>query len=318
MDVGTILVIVILLVAVATVFAGVKTVPQASEWTVERFGRYTRTLQPGLNFITPFVERIGAKVRMSESLLEIPPQQAITKDNASVTVDGVVFYQVMDAARASYEVTNLSASIANLTLTNIRTVVGSMDLDEVLSKRDDINRRLLATIDDATTPWGVKVTRVEIKEISPPQALVNSMARQMQAERDRRASILEAEGFKQSEILRAEGQKQATILAAEARLEAARRDAEAREVEARAEAEATRMVSEAIAKGNNQAIQYFVAQKYVEALGSFAQSKNQKLVLLPADHAGIMGSVVGIAEMFKAASENPPRDARGSVPRSGD
>lgn len=317
MDTASIFVVVLLFIAVVTVAAGVKTVPQASEWTVERFGRYIRTLSPGLNFIIPFVDRIGAKIRMFESLLEIQPQQAITKDNALVTVDGVVFFQVIDASRAAYEVANLQAAIANLTLTNIRTVIGAMDLDEALSKRDDINRRLLATIDEATGPWGLKVTRVEIKEITPPESMITSMARQMQAERDRRAAILEAEGFKQAAILKAEGEKQAAILSADARLEAAKRDAEAREVAAHAEAEATRMVSEAISKGNMQAVNYFVAQKYIDALGRMASANNQKLVVVPMDHSGIMGTVASVAELVKDTLTSKTGGAmpQGSVPR---
>jgi regulator of protease activity HflC (stomatin/prohibitin superfamily) len=293
--------------AIVLVVAGVKTVPQSYEWTVERFGRYTRTLRPGLNLIVPLVDRIGRKIPMAESFLEIPQQQAITKDNAQLTVDGVVFYQVLDAPRAAYEIRNLDGGITNLALTNIRTVVGSMDLDEVLSKRDDINLRLLRTIDEATHPWGIKVTRVEIKELSPPADLVESMGRQMKAEREKRASILSAEGFKQGEILKAEGEKQAQILAAEARLEAARRDAEARERQAEAEANATRMVSSAIAAGEVQALNYFVAQRYLQAFEKIAQSPSQKLVIVPAEMTGIVSALAGIGELARAAAGEPKR-----------
>jgi regulator of protease activity HflC (stomatin/prohibitin superfamily) len=308
-------VIALVVLAALFVFAGVKTVPQSYEWTVERFGRYTHTLRPGLNLIIPFVDKIGRKVPMAESLLEIPSQPAITKDNAQVTVDGVVFFQVLDAARAAYEVTDLGSGVSNLALTNIRTVVGSMDLDEVLSKRDEINLKLLRTIDEATSPWGIKVTRVEIKELAPPADLIESMGRQMKAERDRRAAILTAEGFKQGEILKAEGEKQAQILAAEARLEAARRDAEARERQAEAEATATRLVSDAIAKGEVQAINYFVAQRYLQAFEKLAQSPSQKLVIVPAEMSGIVGSLAGIAELARAAL--PGGGASPAAPKTG-
>jgi regulator of protease activity HflC (stomatin/prohibitin superfamily) len=297
--------------AAVLVISGVKTVPQGFEWTVERFGKYVTTLRPGLNLIIPIVDRVGHKIPMSERLLEIPQQQAITKDNAQVTVDGVVFYQVLDAPRAAYEVQTLGGAITNLTLTNIRTVVGSMDLDEVLSKRDEINLKLLRTIDEATGPWGIKVTRVEIKELAPPADLVESMARQMKAEREKRAAILSAEGFKQGEILKAEGEKQAQILAAEARLEAAKRDAEARERQAKAEAEATRLVSDAIASGQIQAINYFVAQRYLQALEKFATSPNQKLLVLPTETTGILGALAGMVELAggggKSGGDGPPR-----------
>jgi regulator of protease activity HflC (stomatin/prohibitin superfamily) len=283
--------------AAILVIAGVKAVPQSYEWTVERFGKYIRTLRPGLNLIIPLVDRVGRKIPMAESLLEIPSQQAITKDNAQVTADGVVFYQVLDAPRAAYEVANLARAIINLSLTNIRTVVGGMDLDEVLSKRDEINLKLLRTIDEATAPWGIKVTRVEIKELAPPADLVESMARQMKAEREKRAAILSAEGFKQGEILKAEGEKQAQILAAEARLEAAKRDAEARERQAAAEAQATRLVSEAIASGHIQALNYFVAQRYLQAFEKFSASPNQKLLVLPAEMSGILSALAGIVEL---------------------
>ena len=287
--------------AIILVFLGVKSVPQGMEYTVERFGRYTETLTPGLNFIVPVMDRVGRKMNMMETVLEVPSQEIITKDNAMVKVDGVVFFQVLDAAKAAYEVNNLEFAILNLTMTNVRTVMGSMDLDELLSKRDEINARLLTVVDEATTPWGVKVTRIEIKDISPPKDLVDSMARQMKAERDKRASILTAEGERQAEILRAEGEKQAAILEAEGRKESAFRDAEARERLAQAEARATLMVSEAIGKGNVQAINYFVAQKYVEAVAKLAAAPNQKVLLMPLDTSGLVGTLAGVAELAQQA-----------------
>lgn len=292
-------VLAVLAFAIVVVFMGVKSVPQGTEFTVERFGRYTRTLTPGLNLIVPFVDRIGAKMNMMESVLEIPSQEVITRDNAMVTVDGVVFFQVIDAARAAYEVSQLRNAMINLTMTNIRTVMGSMDLDELLSKRDEINHRLLSIVDDATTPWGVKVTRIEIKDIAPPRDLVDAMARQMKAERDKRAAVLEAEGLRQAEILRAEGEKQATILAADGRREAAVRDAEARERLAEAEAKATQLVSDAIARGNVQALNYFIAQKYTEAVRELATAQNQRVILFPVEATGLIGSLGGIAELAK-------------------
>jgi regulator of protease activity HflC (stomatin/prohibitin superfamily) len=282
-------------------FLGVKSVPQGMEYTVERFGRYTETLTPGLNFIVPVIDRIGRKINMMETVLDVPSQEIITKDNAIVRVDGVVFYQVLDAAKAAYEVNNLEFAILNLTMTNLRTVMGSMDLDELLSKRDEINARLLVVVDEATTPWGVKVIRIEIKDIAPPKDLVDSMARQMKAERDKRASILTAEGERQAAILEAEGQKQAAILEAEGRKESAFRDAEARERLAQAEARATLMLSEAIGKGNVQAINYFVAQKYVEAVGKLAAAPNQKVLLMPLDTSGLVGTLAGVAELAQEA-----------------
>lgn len=278
---------------------GVKTVPQGFEFTVERFGRYTKSLSPGLHLIVPMIDRIGARMNMKEIVLDVPTQEIISRDNAMVAVDGVVFYQILDAPKAAYEVHQLELSILNLTMTNIRTVMGSMDLDELLSKRDDINARLLTVVDDATTPWGVKVTRIEIKDIRPPLDLVEAMARQMKAERDKRAQILDAEGDRQAAILRAEGEKQAAILEAEGRREAAFRDAEAREREAEAEARATTVVSQSIAGGNVQAVNYFVAQQYVEALGRFAASPNEKLLILPVEATGVIGALSGIMEIAK-------------------
>jgi len=303
MEVGgfSVFVLVLVVLAILLIFAGVKSVPQGSEWTVERFGRYTRTLRPGLNLIMPIIDRVGAKMSMMETVLDVPTQEIITKDNAMVSVDGVVFYQVLDAAKAAYEVRQLQIAILNLTMTNIRTVMGSMDLDELLSQRDKINLQLLHVVDEATHPWGLKVTRIEIKDIAPPRDLVESMGRQMKAERDKRAAILEAEGLKQSQVLRAEGEKQAAILQAEGRREAAYRDAEARERSAEAEAKATTAVSEAIAKGDVQSLNYFIAQRYVDAISRFADSPNQKLVLMPLEASGVIGAIGGIAELAKQA-----------------
>ncbi|WP_225889733.1 SPFH domain-containing protein [Indioceanicola profundi] len=294
-------VVAIAVFAVVLLLLGVKTVPQGREYTVERFGRYTHTLRPGLHFIVPVVDRIGARLNMMETVLDVPSQEVITKDNAMVTVDGVVFFQVLDAARAAYEVNQLQLAILNLTMTNVRTVMGSMDLDELLSQRDKINTQLLHVVDDATQPWGVKVTRIEIRDIQPPRDLVDSMARQMKAERDRRAVILEAEGLRQAAILKAEGEKRAAILEAEGRREASFRDAEAREREAEAEAAATRMVSDAIAGGNVQAINYFVAQRYVETMAEFAKSPNQKILFMPMESSSIIGALGGIAEIARDA-----------------
>lgn len=287
----------------------VQSVPQGYNYTVERFGKYIRTLPSGFDFIVPFIDVIGRRVNMMEQVLDVPRQEVITRDNAVVAVDGVVFYQVLDATRASYEVSNLELATINLTMTNIRTVLGSMDLDESLSKRDEINARLLRVVDEATHPWGVKVNRIEIKDIAPPKDLVAAMARQMKAEREKRANILDAEGFRAAEILKAEGEKQAAILEAEGRREAAFRDAEARERLAEAEAKATAMLSQAIARGNIQAINYFIADKYVQALKEMAASPNQKTLLLPIEATGVLGSLAGIAELAKAAG-----DARNTPP----
>jgi regulator of protease activity HflC (stomatin/prohibitin superfamily) len=294
-------VIALLVLAVVVVVLGVKSVPQGMEYTVERFGRYTNTMRPGLNLIVPVIDQVGRKLNMMEQVLDVPSQEVITRDNAMVQADGVVFFQILDAAKAAYEVNDLVRAILNLTMTNIRTVMGSMDLDELLSNRDTINARLLSVVDDATSPWGVKVTRIEIKDISPPVDLVEAMARQMKAERVKRANILDAEGFRQAEILKAEGEKQGQILKAEGEKEAAFREAEARERLAEAEARATQVVSEAIAKGDVQAINYFVAQKYTEALQQIGMAENNKLVLMPLEASSLIGSLAGIAEVAKSA-----------------
>jgi regulator of protease activity HflC (stomatin/prohibitin superfamily) len=311
-DAYSLFVVAVLVLAIILVFAGVKSVPQGYEFTIQRFGKYQRTLRPGLNLIWPIVDRVGARMSMMEVVLEVPTQEIITRDNAMVSVDGIVFFQVLDAAKAAYEVERLENAILNLTMTNIRTVMGSMDLDELLSQRDKINAQLLHVVDDATTPWGVKVTRIEIKDIQPPRDLVDSMARQMKAERDKRANVLEAEGLRQAQVLKAEGEKQAAILAAEGRREAAFRDAEARERQAEAEAKATALVSEAIARGNVQAINYFVAQRYIEALGRFANAPNQKILFLPVEASSVIGAIGGIGEIAREAFG---RDGDGRAPR---
>jgi regulator of protease activity HflC (stomatin/prohibitin superfamily) len=304
---------VVVFAIIVVVWKTIRMVPQGYEWTVERFGQYTHTMSPGLHFLVPMMQGVGRKVNMMEQVLEIPSQDVITKDNAVVKVDGVVFFQVLDAAKAAYEVSNLEQASIALVMTNIRTAIGSMDLDESLSKRDEINAKLLTVVDHATHPWGIKVNRIELKDIQPPRDLVDSMARQMKAEREKRANILEAEGLRQSEILRAEGEKQAAILQAEGKREAAFREAEARERLAEAEAKATSMVSTAIAQGDVQAINYFVAQKYVEALKEFAHSPNQKLMILPTEITGVMGSIAGIAELAKE-SLSRQQDAIASKP----
>ena len=298
---------VLALLAVVVLVQAVKIVPQGHAYTLERFGRFTLVLQPGLHVITPFVDRVGHRINMMENVLQVPEQEIITRDNAMVTVDGVVFYQVLEAASAAYEVNNLQRAIVNLTMTNIRTVMGSMNLDELLSQRDRINGSILGVVDEATSTWGVKVTRVEIKNIEPPRDLVDAMARQMKAEREKRASILEAEGDKQSNILRAEGQKQSAILEAEGRRESAFRQAEARERAAEAEAKATRDVSEAIASGDLQAINYFISQKYIDALQSLAKSPNQKILFVPPEAAGSIGALGSAAEIVREAfSDSKP------------
>jgi regulator of protease activity HflC (stomatin/prohibitin superfamily) len=298
---GTVIGFVFVGFVIVTLLLGVRQVPQGQNYTVERFGRYNRTLGPGLGLIIPYMETIGAKVVMMEQVLDVPTQEIITKDNASARVDGILFYQIIDAALASYQVAFLQNALMNLTTTNIRTVMGSMDLDELLSHRDTINTRLLNVVDAAASPWGVKVTRIEIKDIVPPADLAAAMARQMKAERDRRASILEAEGQRQSAILKAEGEKQAQILAAEGRKEAAFRDAEARERQAEAEASATKMLSAAIADGDLAAINYLIAEKYVGALGNLATSPNQKVMIIPAEMSGLAGTLGGIAEIARSA-----------------
>jgi len=315
-------IIALVIFVIIVLFAGIKQVPQGYNWTVERFGRYTRTLQPGLNLIVPFFDKIGAKLNRMEQVLDVPSQEIITRDNATCKVDGVAFFQVLDAARAAYEISNLQSAILNITMTNIRTVMGSMDLDNLLSNRDEINARLLHVVDAATEAWGVKITRVEIKDINPPADLVESMARQMKAEREKRASILEAEGMRQAAILKAEGEKQNLVLQAEGRKEAAFRDAEARERSAEAEAKATRLVSEAVASGNVQALNYFIADKYTQAMAEFAHSPNQKILMLPMEATALIGSLGGIAELARAAfTDDKPQDGgprrRGAVPPVG-
>jgi regulator of protease activity HflC (stomatin/prohibitin superfamily) len=303
--------LVLVALAVVFVFATVKTVSQGYQWTVERFGRYTRTLQPGLNFVLPFFDRIGRKMNVMEQVIDIPQQDVISKDNATVTVDGLAFFQVFDAAKASYEVAQLDLAIVKLTMTNIRSVMGGMDLDQMLSHRDEINERLLRVVDAAVSPWGVKVNRIEIKDIVPPADLVQAMGRQMKAEREKRAVILEAEGQRQSAILKAEGQKQGQILEAEGRREAAFRDAEARERSAQAEAKATEVVSEAVRQGDVASLNYFIADKYLKAFGQFAQSSNQKVLILPFEATSVLGSLAGIGEIVKATFGD---DGKGGTP----
>lgn len=304
--------------AIAMLWSSVKMVPQGYNFTVERFGRYTRTLTPGLHILTPVMERVAYRMNMKEQVIDIPGQDVITRDNAMVRVDGVNFYQILDAARSAYEVDQLEASIVNLTMTNIRTVMGSMDLDELLSNRDKINAELLHVVDAATESWGVKVTRIEIKDIDPPRDLVDSMARQMKAEREKRALVLEAQGRREAAILKAEGEKQAVVLEAEGRREAAWKDAEARERSAEAEAKATQMVSVAISEGNTQAINYFVANNYMKALESLAKSPNQKVLMMPLEASSVIGSLAGVAEIAKQAfsDDGGPRGSSTPATRS--
>jgi regulator of protease activity HflC (stomatin/prohibitin superfamily) len=318
MGIAEIFAAIIVLLGLFLVFASIKIVPQGFEYTVARFGRYTRTAKPGITILMPFVESIGRKVSVMEQVLDVPRQEVITKDNVTVQVDAIVFIQVMDVAAAAYKVANLNFAIGQLTMTNLRTVVGSMELDEVLSKRDQINTRLLTVIDEATGPWGVKVARIEIKDLQPPPDITNAMARQMKAEREKRAVITEAEGEKQSAVTRAEGAKMSAILQAEGRKEAAFRDAEARERSAQAEAAATKAVSDAVESGSVSALNYFVAQKYVEAFAKLADSPQQRTVIVPADFAGIAGSIAGVAELVRAAGREGPRPPTPPpTPRSG-
>ena len=313
---ATVLALIVLLAGVILLFKTVRMVPQGYEWTVERFGRYTQTMGPGLHFLMPIVYGVGRKINMMEQVMDVPSQDVITKDNAVVKVDGVVYFQVLDAAKAAYEVAQLEVAILNLVMTNIRTAIGSMDLDSSLSKRDEINAKVLHSVDEATHPWGVKVNRIELKDIQPPRDLVDSMARQMKAEREKRANILEAEGLRQAQILRAEGEKQSAILSAEGDKEAAFRQAEARERLAEAEAKATEMVSNAIAGGNVQAINYFIAQKYIEAFKTLAQAPNQKFVMMPMEASGVIGSLAGISELAKEALQR--QTARPPVLKQGE
>lgn len=321
LDIPLILILIFVALVISALWSTVKVVPQGANFTVERFGKYTRTLQPGLHILVPFMERIAHRINMKEQVLDIPSQEVITRDNAMVRVDGVAFFQVLDAAQASYEVNNLEHAIINLTMTNIRTVMGSMDLDDLLSNRDEINAKLLHIVDDATDPWGVKVTRIEIKDIEPPRDLVDAMARQMKAEREKRAEILEAEGRRQSAILTAEGAKQSQILEAEGRKEATFRDAEARERAAQAEAKATELVSKAISEGDVQAINYFVANNYVDALKALASANNQKVMMIPLEASSVIGSLAGLTEITREAFASNPgstngatRSTRSSVP----
>ncbi len=319
MSAGFLLALVVLIGGIVFLAKMLRMVPQGYEWTVEKFGKYTHTLDPGLHILLPIYQRVGRKINMMEQVLEVPSQDVITKDNAVVKVDGVVFFQVLDAAKAAYEVAQLEIATLNLVMTNIRTAIGSMDLDESLSKRDEINTKVLLAVDQATHPWGIKVNRIELKDIAPPRDLIEAMARQMKAEREKRANILEAEGFRQAAILKAEGEKQSTILDAEGDRQSAFLAAEARERQAEAEAKATQLVSDAIAGGNVQAINYFVAQKYIEAFKALAQAPNQKFVLMPMEASGVIGSLAGIGELAKQAldAKSPLPSTAPQAPRAG-
>jgi len=311
---AAIFMIVLSVLVILVVIAGVKSVPQGYEWTVERFGRYTRTLRPGLNIILPFLDRVGYKISVMETVLDVPSQEVITKDNAMVAVDGVVFFQVLDSSKAAYEVNNLSNAILNLVMTNIRTVMGSMDLDELLSQRDTINTQLMIVIDEATSPWGVKITRIEIKDITPPRDLVDAMARQMKAERDKRAQILDAEGDRQAAVLKAEGMKQAAVLEAEGRREAAFRDAEAREREAEAEAHAVNALGQSAAGSHPQAITYFIAQKYISALAEIGSGNNNKTIFMPYEATGLLSTLGGLAQLGGDMVKSSGVDMPASMP----
>ena len=317
MGLGLIIAVVFVVLALIVAMGAIKIVPQGREYTVESFGRFSRILKPGIAFLTPFVEGVGRKVNMMEQVLEIPSQDVITKDNAVVKVDGVVYFQVLDAAKAAYEVAQLELAILNLVMTNIRTAIGSMDLDESLSKRDEINAKVLTAVDHATHPWGLKVNRIELKDIQPPRDLIASMQQQKMAEQNKRAAVLEAEGVRQSAILRAEGEKQAAVLEAEGKREASFREAEARERLAEAEAKATQMVSDAIAAGNVNAINYFIAQKYIEAFKALAEAPNQKFIMMPMESAGILGSLAGITELAKEALSHQQAGKPPAIARSG-
>jgi regulator of protease activity HflC (stomatin/prohibitin superfamily) len=305
--IGLIILLAVVIIVLSVVSRGVRTVPQGYQWTVERFGRYSQTLTPGLHLLNPFIDKIGHKMNVQEQVLEIPAQYVITRDNASVTVDGILFYQIIDASHAAYEVQNLQTAITNVTMTNLRTAIGALDLDETLSKRDEINERLLRVLDQATEPWGTKITRVELKDVRPPEDVQLSMAKQLTADRERRAAVLRAEGIKAAAILEAEGAKQAQVLAAEGRLAAAQRDAEARERLAEAEAKATAAVSKAVSEGNVQALNYFIAQKYVEAVTQIGQSPNARLVLMPLETSGLVGTIAGIAELARNGIDHSAR-----------